>query len=141
MNSGRFRQRESLTSMADINVTPLLDLAFALLIIFMITTPLLEQTIPLNLPKEEPTEQNTTDDRPSERISIDRNGVLYWGEEQVSEERLDELLQRVSQNAEKPVLHIRADGMTAYRKLTRVLNLAKKHELNSVSLDTQLGRD
>ncbi len=141
MNDGRFRRRESLTSMADINVTPLLDLAFALLIIFMIATPLLEQTIPLELPKEEPTEQNTSSERPSERISVDRNGLLYWGEQEVDEGRLEELMERVSQDAEKPVLHIRADGLTAYQKVTRVLNLAKKYGLNAISLDTQLGRD
>lgn len=141
MNSGRFRRRESLTSMADINVTPLLDLAFALLIIFMITTPLLEQTIPLKLPQEEPTEQNAATERPSERISVDRDGMLYWGEQPVDEARLEELMERVSQDAEKPVLHIRADGLTAYQKVTRVLNLAKKYGLNSISLDTQLGRD
>src|SRR6266851_723314 len=48
----RFSQRNVLVTLADINITPLLDLAFVLLIIFVITTPLLEQGIDLNLPKE-----------------------------------------------------------------------------------------
>src|SRR5438046_8980599 len=46
----RFSQRNSLVTLADINITPLLDLAFVLLIIFVITTPLLEQGMNLNLP-------------------------------------------------------------------------------------------
>lgn len=47
----RFSQRNSLVTLSDINITPLLDLAFVLLIIFVITTPLLEQGMSLNLPK------------------------------------------------------------------------------------------
>src|SRR5205085_10587246 len=47
----RFSQRNSLVTLSDINITPLLDLAFVLLIIFVITTPLLEQGLSLNLPK------------------------------------------------------------------------------------------
>src|SRR6266849_4934811 len=46
----RFSQRNSLVTLSDINITPLLDLAFVLLIIFVITTPLLEQGMSLNLP-------------------------------------------------------------------------------------------
>src|SRR5205085_6268391 len=46
----RFSQRNSLVTLSDINITPLLDLAFVLLIIFVITTPLLEQGMNLNLP-------------------------------------------------------------------------------------------
>lgn len=47
----RFSQRNSLVTLNEINITPLLDLAFVLLVIFIITRPLLEQSIPLNLPK------------------------------------------------------------------------------------------
>ena len=47
----RFSQRSSLVTLSEINITPLLDLAFVLLIIFVITTPLLEQSIGLKLPK------------------------------------------------------------------------------------------
>src|SRR5436853_7225541 len=47
----RFSQRNSLVTLSDINITPLLDLAFVLLIIFVITTPLLEKGLELNLPK------------------------------------------------------------------------------------------
>src|SRR5512137_3003560 len=47
----RFSQRSALVTLSEINITPLLDLAFVLLIIFVITTPLLEQSIAMNLPK------------------------------------------------------------------------------------------
>src|ERR1700704_4973730 len=47
----RFSQRSSLVTLSEINITPLLDLAFVLLIIFVITTPLLEQSLELRLPK------------------------------------------------------------------------------------------
>ncbi len=138
-SGGRFRRREGLTSMADINVTPLLDLAFALLIIFMIATPLLEQSIPLQLPKEEATDAAGRSETRSQTISIDREGKFFWGEQAVSEERLEDLMERLSSDSQKPVLHIRADGVTAYQKVTRVLNLARKYQLNSISLDTEVG--
>ena len=50
VSAGRFSQRSSLVTLSEINITPLLDLAFVLLIIFVITTPLLEQSINLKLP-------------------------------------------------------------------------------------------
>ena len=53
----RFSQRHSLVTLSDINITPLLDLAFVLLIIFVITTPLLEKSIDLNLPRAGQTEK------------------------------------------------------------------------------------
>src|SRR5580698_2945852 len=53
----RFSQRHSLVTLSDINITPLLDLAFVLLIIFVITTPLLEKSIDLNLPRGGQTEK------------------------------------------------------------------------------------
>jgi biopolymer transport protein ExbD len=57
----------------------LIDLAFALLIIFMITTPLLEQTVELNLPVEAAKTQ-AEDREDFQSISIDRAGAYYWGE-------------------------------------------------------------
>ena len=139
MIDSRFRRRRGLTSMAYINVTPLLDLAFALLIIFMIATPLLEQTIPVQLPSEEASGEPPPAERPSESISVDRDGQIYWGRDPVDEDRLDELLEGAAARAETPILHIRADGLTAYEKVTRVLNLARKHRLQSISLDTRIG--
>ena len=74
----RFSQRNSLVTLSEINITPLLDLAFVLLIIFVITRPMLEQQLPLQLPQNmgRPDTQNI-DPRDIRRVEITPNGA-YW---------------------------------------------------------------
>ena len=67
----RYSQRNSLTTLSEINVTPLLDLAFVLLIIFMITTPLLESSMDLVIPSSGATNP-TTNSSQVQTVSIDR---------------------------------------------------------------------
>ena len=132
-----FRRKQSLGALSEINVTPLIDLAFALLIIFMITTPLLEQTIPLRLPLE------TANERPGDKerfqtISIDAEGQLYWGEEAVDATRLNALLESMKAGGDPPVISIRADASLPYQKVIDVLDLVKQNDLSRISLDTRV---
>ena len=69
--------------MTELNVTPLMDLAFALLIIFMISTPLLEQTIPVNLPKQDANSASARPDIDFQLITIKAGGQIYWGKQPV----------------------------------------------------------
>ncbi|WP_269540137.1 ExbD/TolR family protein [Cerasicoccus fimbriatus] len=131
-----FRRKQSMEAVSEINVTPLIDLAFALLIIFMITTPLLEQTIPLNLPKEDQRDQAARPDMEVQVISIDEEGQVWWGKEPVSLAKLDDMLNGLSTRAEPPVLSIRGDASIHYQRIIDVLNLVKKHKLTRISLDT-----
>ncbi|MEO0797010.1 MAG: biopolymer transporter ExbD [Verrucomicrobiota bacterium] len=125
-------------AVSEINVTPLIDLAFALLIIFMITTPLLEQTIPLNLPSESKRPQSTASDLEIQVISIDKEGQIYWGEEPVSLAKLDDMLNGLSARPSPPVLRIRGDASIQYQRIIEVLDRVKAHELTRISLDTQV---
>lgn len=133
-----FRRKQSMEAVSEINVTPLIDLAFALLIIFMITTPLLEQTIPLNLPKEDPRDQAPRDEMDIQVISIDAEGQVFWGKERVSLAKLDDMLSGLTGQANPPVLSIRGDAAIQYQTIIDVLNLVKKHKLTRISLDTQV---
>ena len=78
----RFSQRNSLVTLSDLNVTPLIDLAFVLLIIFMITTPLLEQGLSLDLPNGgQPDKALKKED--VRTVEVDKNGKdiiknVYW---------------------------------------------------------------
>lgn len=133
-----FHRRERLSAMSDINMTPLIDLAFALLIIFMITTPLLEQTIPLQLPLEAQTPQPPPLERNIQVISINGEGTIFWGDEAVSPQRLDELLGSLTARRDPPVLHIRADASLQYQRVIDVIELIKRNQLTKISLDTQV---
>lgn len=133
-----FHRKERLSAVTQIDLTPLLDLAFSLLIIFMITSPLLEQTIPLDLPMESQKKQIERSDLKYQVISIDEKGSYHWGKELVEAEKLNLLLKKLSEQDEPPILDIRGDSRIAYQKVIDVLDLVSKNNLTKISLNTQV---
>ena len=131
-----FHRRNQLEAMSEINVTPLIDLAFALLIIFMITAPLLEQSIDLELPVESVSPQSEQSGVVQE-ISIDPEGRYFWGPELVTLEELDGLLELEASTGDPPVLEIRADASLPYQSVISLLDLIKQHKLSKISLETR----
>lgn len=123
--------------MSEINMTPLIDLAFSLLIIFMITAPLLEQTIQVNLPVESQKTQELREDTEFQAISIDAQGKYFWGKQEVDLEQLDGLLMTFAEQDDPPVVRLRADKKLPYQKIISVIDLIKKHKLTKLNLDTQ----
>jgi len=132
-----FHRKDRLSALTEINVTPLIDLAFALLIIFMITTPLLEQTIEVNLPVEAAKAQ-PEDREDFQAVSINRAGLYFWGEEQVSEQQLGDLLDTMAMDPAPPVLSIRADASLPYQRVITVIDMIKQRKLSKISLDTKV---
>jgi len=133
----KFDVRNRLNALTEINVTPLIDLAFALLIIFMIATPLLEQTIPINLPAEAAKPQREVD-LPIQVLSIDAQGRFYWGAIPVSDSEMAERLGRLSSDGEQPILRIRADKQLPYYRVIQLIDFVKQHDLVKISLDTEV---
>lgn len=132
-----FHRKDRLEALTEINVTPLIDLAFALLIIFMITTPLLEQTIEVNLPVEAAKSQ-AEEREDFQAISIDAAGRYFWGDERVSEQQLADLLDTMAMDPAPPVLSIRADSNLPYQKVITVIDMVKQRDLSKISLDTKV---
>lgn len=133
-----FRRKERLSAMSEINMTPLIDLAFALLIIFMITTPLMEQAIELELPQEEQKQQNRDDAPELQVISVDAKGRYFWGDEAVEAERLKELLGGLSVRSPETVLSIRADRRLPYQNVITLIDIIKQQGLTKIDLPTQV---
>ena len=132
-----FHRKDRLAALTEINVTPLIDLAFALLIIFMITTPLLEQTIELNLPVE--TEKSQSEKREDfQSVSINGEGFYFWGDQQVSEQQLGELLDTMAMDPAPAVLSIRADAELPYQQVVTLVDMIKQRDLSKISLDTKV---
>ena len=118
-------------------MTPLIDLAFALLIIFMVTTPLLEQTIDVNLPVE--ASKSQADEREEfQAITVDMSGDYYWSDEKVSTEQLNDLLDAMAMDPAPPVLSIRADSALPYQQVINVIDMIKQRKLSKISLDTKV---
>jgi biopolymer transport protein ExbD len=130
----RFSQRNSLVTLSDINITPLLDLAFVLLIIFVITTPLLEQSINLKLPHGG--RQNPKIDRNNiRRVEITSTGVYAFESKKL---QLSQLTARLTQEARTNpdlVVYVRADKSSRYELLAGLFDVCQ-HSGIKISLAT-----
>lgn len=134
----QFHKKTRLSALSELNVTPLIDLAFSLLIIFMVTTPLLEQSIPLKLPLQSKASDTSLPSQTKvQSLSIDAQGCIAWGQERLSLEGLDSILASEASALSNTVIHIRADASLPYQHVIQVLDLLKKHKLSKISLDTQ----
>lgn len=132
------RERSHLSSVSEIDITPLIDLAFSLLIIFMISTPLLEQTVPLNLPLESPRAQATPPEKQEQQVlSIDSTAKIFWGKEPITRTELAQRLQKLSTSPKPPVIHLRADESLPYGQVMGVVDMIKGAQLSQISLDTR----
>src|SRR5678815_2087275 len=92
----RYSQRQSLSTLSEINITPLLDLAFVLLIIFMITTPLLENNMSLVIPSSGPTNPPINSSQ-VQTVSIDRDETIRFNNQVVDSEMLTTQLIQLKQ--------------------------------------------
>lgn len=135
-----FRQRRQMHAVSELNVTNLLDLAFVLLIIFMIATPLItqEQTIPINLPSESKSAQQKPDpDATFQPISIDRQGSYFFGDKRVTLSELQARLRALATEPKPPVIRIRADLTLQWQQVVTLMDELKKNNLTKITFDTQ----
>jgi biopolymer transport protein ExbD len=132
----RFSQRNSLVTLSDINITPLLDLAFVLLIIFVITTPMLEQGLDLRLPSGvgKPDKLQRSDIK---TIDISPTGVLGMNGQTLPLDRIESELRRLFTSNPKLLVYIRSDENTPTKYLARVLHSLEVIGIEQVSLRTE----
>ena len=132
----RFSQRNTLVTLSDLNVTPLIDLAFVLLIIFMITTPLLEHGLSLDLP------EGGQPDRPLDRndirtVEVDQSGGYTFDGESLSLEQIEQKLVADHQSNPNILVYVRADHRGTYGAVAAVLNRCEQNGIKRVSLRTE----
>jgi len=121
--------------MAEINVTPLVDVMLVLLIIFMVTAPLLVTGVPVKLP-ETRAKALEQDEKPTV-LSINDEGALFIGDEGVPEDQLSERLALLRDQL-KPTdqLFLRADTSLAYGRVMRIMGELNRAGLDRVALVT-----
>lgn len=131
---GRQRRR---APMAEINVTPLVDVMLVLLIIFMVTAPLLNTGVPVELPE---TRANALDQKKDPvEISVDRVGQIFIDGEAVSERELPARLETIAggQTEEEPrQILLRGDTSVDYGKVMTVMGELNRVGLNNISMVT-----
>jgi biopolymer transport protein ExbD len=134
------RRKHTTHPISELNVTNLIDVAFTLLIIFMIATPLIqeEQTIQVNLPTESKRPQDSPDkDLTFQPIAIDKNGVYHFGNTPIEFEELRPRLAELASRPKPPVIRIRADYALQWQQVVRLMDEIKKHNLTKITFDTQ----
>jgi len=126
----RFQSKRELGAMAEINITPLLDLAFALLIIFIIATPLLEQPVAVQLPNLVESEAIVRE-APEDpvQISINSEGTFFYGNEPVEREALTQILSGFRNDR---VFIVRGDREVRYDSVATVLDILRNLGLTRV---------
>ena len=106
--------------MADINVTPLVDVMLVLLIIFMITAPLMSHKVKVDLPQATLAEKPPIDIPPI-TLAVTANGKVYWNDEAVNADMLDARLAFLAQRTPQPQVDVRADNVTKYSVIADVV--------------------
>ena len=121
-----FRSLSQGHALAELNITPLLDLVFVLLIIFMITTPLMEQQLPVDLPKATTSLPTTMPDPKSIlTLTLSKDGSVLLGSEKVTLDQLTPLLTQRKARDPELVVSLRADSSLPYEKIFRALEAVR----------------
>jgi biopolymer transport protein ExbD len=133
----RFSQRSSLVTLSEINITPLLDLAFVLLIIFVITTPLLEQSINLKLPKGIGQPDKFVNKRDIHTVEISVTGVYALDRQRMGLEPLIGRLAGEFRSNPNLIVYIRADQDGPYRNVAALIDGCQRGGITRYSLRTE----
>lgn len=115
----RDRQRVGLPVRAEINVTSLVDVAFTLLIIFIITAPVLQGGIEVNVPEGPVQVIEATDEMIV--VAVDAAGVLHIGEAPVADDMFDVALQELIRERGADMIYVKGDSAAVYARVTRAL--------------------
>jgi len=131
----RYSQRSGHTAMAELNVTPLLDLAFVLLIIFIITTPLLTSNIPVELPNGSKSTSPPPDAKSIRTVSIARNGQVYLESKPIELPVLEQELTAFRANTPDAAVIVRADKSLNVQQLFDVMDILQRAKIDRMRIE------
>jgi biopolymer transport protein ExbD len=133
----RFSQRSSLVTLSEINITPLLDLAFVLLIIFIITTPLLEKGIDLKLPKADGKADPKLDKHDIKTVEINAQGMYFMNSRPMKLEQIVGQLVQDHKYNPNIVVYIRGDGESRLKQVVAVMDACSQNGISRYSVRTE----
>ena len=136
MKIKRYSQRHNFSTLSEINVTPLLDLAFVLLIIFIITTPLLENSVTLAIPSSAAANA-AVDPSKVQTVSIDRTEAIRFNNEPVDAATLTARLRTLKAANPDVAVVIRPDRELPVQKLIALMDAVQRAEITKVGIATK----
>ena len=129
-----FSSGNSAGPMADINVTPLVDVMLVLLIIFIITAPMMSHKVQVDLPQANLIQDPDSAEKRANPITIavTEDGSLYWNDEPITKESMEARFATEAQKTPQPPVNIRGDATTKYRTINDVVNVAQAQGMRKV---------
>jgi biopolymer transport protein ExbD/biopolymer transport protein TolR len=118
--------------MADMNVTPLVDVMLVLLIVFMVAAPLMAVGVPVDLPKAQAKQLN--DQKPPIVVSIDQNGAFFIDQKAIDTDQLLPTLTSNSEDDKERRIHVRGDRNINYGKVMEVMGIINGAGFTKVAL-------
>jgi len=134
MAFGSFDSRHHQGPMAEINVVPLVDVMLVLLVVFIITAPLLTNSVKIDLPKASSNPNVTKPDHIE--FAIREDGSFFWSGERINETALSERFALEAKKQPQPELHIHADRTAHYELVAQVMSGAAKAGLTRIGFVT-----
>ncbi|HEY3901276.1 MAG TPA: biopolymer transporter ExbD [Chthoniobacter sp.] len=131
----RFSDRHSLHTLSELNVTPLLDLAFVLLIIFMITTPLMENSVDLVIPTSEAAKHSIDPDA-VQTIAINKEGAISFNGAPTTITELESELTSLRETKPELAVVIRSHKELPVQKLIDVMDVVQRAKITKVGVVT-----
>ena len=135
MAFGGFNESNHQAPMADINVTPMVDVMLVLLVIFIITAPLFTHAIKLDLPNA--ASQAAPEKPETITLAINADGKLFWNNAPVTQDELPTRFSTASQKKPQPELHLRADKSTRYEIIAQVMAAAQGNGMTKIGFVTE----
>lgn len=135
MGFGGFKDQQHQTPIADINVTPMVDVMLVLLVIFIIAAPLFTHSIKLDLPTAQSApapEQATTI-----ALSINAEGTIFWNNAPIELAELNRRLAQEAKQSPQPEIQLRADKATRYEPIAEVMSAAQSNGLTKLGFVTE----
>jgi biopolymer transport protein TolR len=127
-------RRQVGTSLSEINVTPFVDVMLVLLVIFMVTAPMMQSGIGINLPQAE------TDSKPAEEgltLTVTKDQYIHIGESTVNINLLERRLSEYFFNRPKKVVYLQADESLPYGYIVRIMDITKKAGIEVIGIITE----
>jgi biopolymer transport protein ExbD len=131
-------QDESDNLLGEINMIPFIDVMLVLLIIFIITVPVIQHAVKVELPQA--SNQPLQDKIESMRLSVDADGTYFWNGEALSDAELRNRLQITAARQPQPELHIRGDKAVRYERVAQAMAAAQRAGIARIGFITEPAR-
>jgi biopolymer transport protein ExbD len=121
--------------MNEINMTPLVDVMLVLLIVFIITVPVMQHSVKVDLPRATSTPQDAKPE--TIRLSVDAQGQYFWNEQPLADAELEPRLRQAAAREPQPELHLRGDRNARYERVALALAAAQRAGMRKIGFITE----